>query len=93
MGKYPLTYEEYEKKVIDLFLQPYTEDKQEIMVDRLDKFLKDDPNAIKGLYSQSCFCFDHPEIYGDACKNEFEDYLLESTPVQTLHMLLGGEFD
>ena len=48
--KYPLTYEEYEKKIINLFLQTYPEDKQETMVNRLDEALKDDPNLIKGLY-------------------------------------------
>ena len=91
--KYPMTYEEYEKRVIELFLQRYPDELQEIMVDRLDNFLKEDPYFIKGLYNDTCFNYDHPEIYSETCKKSFEDYLLESIPVNTLEMLLGGNFD
>ena len=91
MSKYPMDYEEYEKRVIELFVNPYP--KREIIIDRLEAALKEDPNLIKGMYAESCFRYDHPEIYGDNCKKVFGDYLLESIPVNTLHMLLGGGFD
>ena len=93
MGKYPLTYEEYEKKLIDLFVSAYPQDKQETIIDRLNDALKDDPNLIKGLYGDSCFRYNNPKLYGDNCKKVFEDYYLQSTTVNTLHMLLGGESD
>ncbi len=92
MGKYPMTYEEYEKRVIFLFLKLYPEDKQEMMVDRLNKLLEDDPKFIDGLYGESCFRYDRQDLYGETCKKVFEDQLLESIPVNTLHMVLGGNF-
>lgn len=92
MGKYPMTYEEYEKRVISLFLKVYPEDKQEIMVDRLNKLLREDPKFIDGLYGETCFRYDRQDLYGETCKKVFEDQLLESIPVNTLHMVLGGNF-
>lgn len=92
MSKYPLTYDEYEKKVIDLFLQTYPEDKRVIVESRLDKLLDVEPEFIEGLYEDSCFRYDNPKLYGDNCKKVFEDYLLESIPVNTLHSILGGSF-
>ena len=93
MGKYPMNYEEYEKRVIELFLDPYPKGKREVVTDRLECALKKDPNLIRGLYAESCFRYDHPEIYGKNCKKVFGDYLLESIPVNFLHMTLGGGFD
>lgn len=90
--KYPMTYEEYKIKVIELFLERYPVDKQEIMISRLNNYLKEDHYFIKGLYNDTCFDYDHPEIYGDVSKKSFEDYHLESVPVNALHMLLGGSF-
>lgn len=34
--KYPLTYEEYEKKVTELFLKIYSQDKQDMGMERLN---------------------------------------------------------
>ena len=93
MSKYPMTYEEYEQRVIELFINTYPEDKQEIIVDRLDEALKNDPNLLKGLYGDSCFRYDNPQLYGENVKNIFDDYSLESIPVNTLHQLLGGNFE
>ena len=90
---YPLTYKEYEKKVINLFLQAYPEELQETMVNRLNDALKEDPDLLDGLYGESCFRYDHENLYGETVKKIFEDTLLESIPVNTLHMLLGGNFD
>ena len=66
--KYPMTYEEYEKRVIELFLDLYSKDKQEIAKEIIDTALKEEPNLIKGLYGDTCFRYDHPEIYSETCK-------------------------
>ena len=90
--KYPLTYKEYEEKIINLFLKTYPEELQETMVNRLDQLLKDEPDYLEGLYAESCFRYDHPDLYGETCKKIFEDYLLESIPVNNLHNILGGAY-
>lgn len=66
--KYPMTYEEYKKRAIDLFLSSYPEDKQEMMVGRLDKLLTDDKDFIDGLYGETCFRYDRQDLYGETCK-------------------------
>jgi hypothetical protein len=91
--EYPLNYEEYEQKVTNLLIETYPDDKQEIIVNRLDQLLKDDPYFIKGLYNDTCFDYDHPEIYGEITKQSFNDEQLQASPVQTLHMLLGGNLE
>lgn len=93
MKEYPMAYDEYEKRVIELFLKVYPNDKKKVMISRLNNFLKEDPNFIKTLYVDDCFVFDNPQLYGANSKKTFEDYHLESVPVNTLHMLLGGNFD
>ena len=94
MGKkYPMTYEEYEKRVTELFLKLYPEDKQEVGKERLNNLLNAEPEFIEALYEDTCFCYDHPELYSETCKKVFEDYHLNSTPVNTLNMLLGGKID
>jgi hypothetical protein len=91
--KCPMTYEEYEKRVIELFLDLYPKDKQEAGMERLNALLEDDPQFIEGLYAETCFRYDHPEIYSETCKKVFGDYLLNSIPVNTLNMLLGGNLE
>ena len=90
MAKYPMTYEEYEKRVTELFLKLYPKDKQEVGKERLNNLLNAEPEFIEALYEDTCFCYDHPELYSETCKKVFEDYLLKSVPVNTLNMLLGG---
>ena len=92
-NKYPLTYEEYEKRVIELLLESYPQEKQETIKNRLDMFLEDDPYFIKGLYNDTCFNYDHPEIYGENVKKAFDDEHLIMNPVRVLYMFLGGNFD
>lgn len=90
MSKYPMDYEEYEKKVIAMFLELYPKDKQGIGKERLDNLLENDPQFIEGLYEHSCFIYDNPKIFSDTSKKVFEDYLLNAIPVNTLNKLLGG---
>ena len=86
---YPITYEEYEKRVIELFLDLYPKDKQDVAMERINDLLKEEPGFIEALYEDTCFRYDHPEIYSETCKKVFEDYLLNSIPVRTLNLLLG----
>ncbi len=91
--EYPMTYEEYEKRVIELYLELYPKDKQEEGKERLNGLLKSDPEFIEGLYEDTCFRYDHNELYGDTCKQVFDDYLLKAIPVHNLNLLLGGKLD
>lgn len=75
---YPMTYEEYEKRVIELFLDLYPKDKQDVAMERINDLLKEEPEFIEALYGDTCFRYDHPEIYSETCKKVFEDYLLNS---------------
>ena len=92
-SKYPMTYEEYEKRVIELYLDGISEDHKEKIKQRIDNLLKNDPTFLSGLYGQSCFYYDNPEKYGNVAKKEFEDENLKGTPVRTLDMFVGGELD
>ena len=86
--KYPMTYKEYEKRVIELFLETGNyatkEEKLEFLKEEL---LKNDPDFIKNLYKDDCFYYDHPERFGIAAKYVFEDTNLLGTPVSNLEML------
>ena len=91
--EYPMTYEEYEKRVIELFLERFDEKDREKALERVNELLEADPDFISGLYGDTCFRYDRPDIYGENCKRAFDDYLLNSIPVNTLDMFLGGELD
>ena len=86
---YPMTYKEYEKRVVELFLECYEGATLELMRQRVEEELKEDPNYIHGFYGQDCFTYDHPEIYGENCKKTFEDNFLRQTPVANLRLLIG----
>ena len=86
---YPMTYKEYEKRVVELFLECYEGETLELMRQRVEEELKEDPNSIHGFYGHDCFTYDHPEIYGENCKKTFEDYHLRQTPVANLRLLIG----
>ena len=91
--KYPMTYEEYQKRVIELFLDLYPKDKQKVGMERLNSLLEDDPQFIEGLYAETCFRYDHDNIYGEGSKNVFKDTSLNAIPVNTLNLVLGGRVD
>ena len=86
---YPMTYKEYEKRVVELFLECYEGETLELMKQRVEEELKEDPNYIHGFYGHDCFTYDHPEIYGENCKKTFEDNFLRQTPVANLRLLIG----
>ena len=84
-----MTYNEYEKRVVELFLECYEGETLELMRQRVEEELKEDPNYIHGFYGHDCFTYDHPEIYGENCKKTFEDNFLRQTPVANLRLLIG----
>lgn len=86
---YPMTYKEFEKRVVELFLESYEGKTLEIMMERVDEELKNDPNYIHGFYGHACFVYESPHIYGETCKKVFEDNFLRQTPVANLRMLIG----
>ncbi|MBQ2832251.1 hypothetical protein [Methanobrevibacter sp.] len=85
MGKYPLTYEEYEKKVIELLLRDTTPDEKKQILIELDNLLEWDPNFIKSLYKSDCGYYDSREWNWDKIFNE---PLLLSRPVDTIEKSL-----
>ena len=62
-------------------------------IERINKLLEAEPEFIEALYGDTCFRYDHPEIYSETCKKVFEDYLLNSIPVRNLDMMIGGNLD
>ena len=87
-NNYPMTYREFEKRVIELFLEDCSDDHLEDMRNMIEDEVKDENNFIGMLYGQSCFVYDHPELYGDMCKRCFEDSFLRQTPVAQLRLYL-----
>ncbi|WP_406533855.1 hypothetical protein [Methanobrevibacter sp.] len=86
---YPMSYKEFQKRVIELFLEDYSDETLQIMMDRVDEELKNDPNYIHGFYGHACWVYDNPQLYGENCKKVFEDNFLRQTPVANLRMLIG----
>lgn len=84
---YPMTYKEYEQRVLEVFIESYPMEHQERIMDRIDKLLEDDPYFIKFLYHQDCKYYD-----GDASNSGaiFNDGALKSRPVYNLELLIGG---
>lgn len=86
---YPMTYKEYEKRVIELFLESYEGETLELMKKRVEDVLSEEPNFIQMLYGQDCFTYESPDIFGETAKKTFEDSFLRKTPVSQLRMLIG----
>lgn len=53
--EYSMTYEEFEKKVIELYLDGISEDHKEMIKERIDNLLENDPTFLSGLYGDTCF--------------------------------------
>ena len=52
---YPMTYKEYEKRVIELFLQDYEGDVLELMKQRVDDILSEEKNKITHSCTSNAF--------------------------------------
>ena len=82
---YPMTYKEYEKRVIELLLEDCDERFRDLMMEKVEAELEKEPNFIQ---MSDCFDYDHPEIYGEVSKKTFEDEFLRQTPVANLRKIL-----
>ena len=87
-SRYPMTYEEYEKRVVELLLEDYEGESLELMKAKIDEELSDRPSILEQEYGFECFRYDHPEIFGEDTKKRFEDNYLKQTPVSTLRKIL-----
>ena len=89
-NNYPMTYKQFEERVVELFLAKYEGEELENMKKVIERVLSESPNYIESFYGDTCFVYDNPQLYGENCKKAFEDYHLESTPVHNLRWLLEG---
>ncbi|MBR2857786.1 hypothetical protein IKE96_01025 [bacterium] len=78
--KYPMTYEEFEKRVIELFLEQAKSPSEK--KDR-KTFVREEAGVIKGEYDYACYCYDDPK----RSSNQFTDEKLLYQPVRILDML------
>lgn len=88
-NEYPLSYEEFEEKVLELLFEYYSDEFIEVLKERLAVLEKEDPNYMLGLYNHSYFIYDSPHIYGGSNKRAFEKDFLRGTPVRLLKESLG----
>ena len=80
-SKYPMTYEEYEKRVIELFLGEADFPKD---LEFRRYLLKEDGiDIIRGEYESACYRYDHPDYHS----NQFTDEGLLRQPVRILEMI------
>ena len=87
--KYPMTYKEYEKRVIELFLETGNYATKEEKLEFLnEELLKNDPEFIKNLYKSDCYKYDYHEKQGIMEPEYiFSDRRLLIIPVYNLEML------
>ena len=80
-SKYPMTYEEFEKRVIELFLDG-ADSHQELEFRKY--FLKEEVgDLIEGGYKEACYRYDS----SDFPSNQFSDEGLLRQPVRILEMI------
>ena len=87
-NNYPMTYKQFEERVVELFLAKYESDELEHMKEVIGGVLSESPNYIESFYGETCFVYDNPQLYGENCKKAFEDYHLESRALHNLRRLL-----
>ncbi|WP_296807668.1 hypothetical protein [uncultured Methanobrevibacter sp.] len=82
--EYPMTYGEFEKRVMELFVEqadsPSEKRKRKTLV-------REEAGVIKSEYDYACYCYDYQEERGPAAKNVFTDEGLLYQPVRILDML------
>ncbi len=77
--EYPMTYEEFKKRVCELFMQRATSDQE---LEDIKKFLKEE-GIIEGEYDHACYYYDDPK----SPNTQFTDERLINQPVRVLDML------
>ena len=84
MSKYPMTYDDYKNKIIELFLESkrYTDaTNEEKLIFLNEELLVDNPEFIKGLYKDTCYDYNHYS------KEAFTNEKLLANPVMVLEMV------
>ena len=81
-SKYPMTYEEFEKRVIELFLGEADSPKDLEFRRYLLKEEKED-SMLRREYENACYRYDHPDYHS----NQFTDEGLLRQPVRILEMI------
>ena len=89
-NNYPMTYKQFEERVVELFLAKYEGDELRHMKEVIEGELSESPNYMESLYGETCFVYDNPQLYGENCTKAFEDYHLKSRAVHNLRWLLEG---
>ena len=82
--EYPMTFEEFDKRVRELLVEGYSQESKEDTLLGLEILLEEDPDFIKNLYSSACGYYDRPALNWETI---FEDGALRARPVSTLRML------
>lgn len=90
MTDYPLTYDELKKIIINLYLKEYPKDKWEIILERLNGYLKDD--VMKVLYESTCIGYNRSKDSID-CDDVSKRNHFKSLAVKKLQLDIGGIFD
>lgn len=75
---YPMTYDEFEKRITELALEEYSGKDPNLFMDFIEDLKSQE--EIKALYKDTCYRHD---TYGDA----FTDENLKSQPVRLLYMV------
>ncbi|WP_406531525.1 hypothetical protein [Methanobrevibacter sp.] len=83
--KYPMTYEEFKEKVMELLFEGMDPVEKKETEKELKDLLEGEPDMFKHLYSSTCGAYDRDEENPGAY---FEDALLLSRPVQTILLSL-----
>ncbi|MBQ6099279.1 MAG: hypothetical protein IJL02_05385 [Methanobrevibacter sp.] len=83
--KYPMTYDEFERRVMELLFEGMDSLEKKETEDELKELLEFDSDFIKNLYSSTCGAYDRDDEYPEAY---FEDFLLKSRVVSTILMSL-----
>ena len=78
--KYPMTYQEFEKRVIELFLSKAKSPSEER---ERKSFVRKESGVIEGEYDYACYCYDDPK----RSNIQFTDEGLINQPVRILDML------
>lgn len=86
---YPMTYKEFEEKVVNLYLDALNDEQLEIFLPLLEEELKKSPCFIQTIYGQTCFEYDNPDIFGEIVKHSFEDEFLKRNVVPQIEKFIG----
>ena len=62
----PMTYKEFEQRVVELFLEYYGDEVMDEMKSRVDDMLNEKPHCfLEAEYGYTRFRYDSPQIFGD----------------------------